>query len=682
MRLELSDGKSHKFWEITQAGKALHIRWGRIGTDGQEQTKAFANADAARRELDKLVASKRKKGYAEAGGRATPSKPAAPSAPDTHEIAGGLPATRPRRDRALSWFSDTPLDAALKYPDRVRDVDAGEASTKLQKLRRIFKLQLSLSGQIPAWIGELRHLRTLQAGGGFTALPASLSKLPHLRFLHVDNSNITKLDGIDKLPALEVVTCNDSTLGDDDAALAAQLKRLKRAKPGSFGPSFEFSRKPPKPPRDKKQLVKAINDDTLPDGSDLRKVDLSGARFDDAYITHDLRGAKLANTIWVACDFEWGSLAGADLTGATFYDCCFDAVHSDDGNLGKVKARGATFVGCGGSLELTKADLRGARMLDMDDDVSIDMTGADGQGLVMQLKFVSEKEHRLSMKGADLRGAHLRLDVTAGRRKELAKKNTTRLAWKTDHFKGAKTDKTTRIEYAPLDPAAAAPATRPAARTYDPRGKAAKILGSIYASNASLWLVVADAEVATKWRGAVDDDDPKDDFQRALKIEDDHIAIGDARGVCVRIGFDAWSHVFASDGSSGVRLLDARLTDDKAERDRGIALRMGQWKVTRKPKVIGTFACPSGVVAMMLPYREGAFPPKLRAKAVRGAFVGDPEHDRALVSMTHGPGIYEVVRYPFRPEKGKGATYEDDLGEYGDVIEIAYRDRLPAKYRG
>ena len=43
--------------------------------------------------------------------------------------------------------------------------------------------------------------------------------------------------------------------------------------------------------------------------------------------------------------------------------------------------------------------------------------------------------------------------------------------------------------------------------------------------------------------------------------------------------------------------------------------------------------------------------------------------------MTSGPGLYEVTRTPFRPDKGKG-DYEDELGEYGDIISIRYAGSL------
>ncbi|MGK8207158.1 DUF4132 domain-containing protein [Burkholderia cenocepacia] len=82
-RFELIEGNSSKFWEVEQEGSGLNIRWGRIGTAGQSQTKSFADDAKARAALDKLVKEKTGKGYAEvavaAGASigATAAKPAA-----------------------------------------------------------------------------------------------------------------------------------------------------------------------------------------------------------------------------------------------------------------------------------------------------------------------------------------------------------------------------------------------------------------------------------------------------------------------------------------------------------------------------------------------------------------------------------------------------------------------------
>src|SRR5690349_99848 len=62
-RFEYTDDKSAKFWEIQQADTDLNIRWGRIGTAGQSQTKNFADGSKASAAMLKLVNEKLAKGY-------------------------------------------------------------------------------------------------------------------------------------------------------------------------------------------------------------------------------------------------------------------------------------------------------------------------------------------------------------------------------------------------------------------------------------------------------------------------------------------------------------------------------------------------------------------------------------------------------------------------------------------
>jgi len=64
-RFEFVGGSSQKFWEISVSGSSFTVRFGRIGTAGQSQTKNFANEDKAKREAENLIAEKIKKGYAE-----------------------------------------------------------------------------------------------------------------------------------------------------------------------------------------------------------------------------------------------------------------------------------------------------------------------------------------------------------------------------------------------------------------------------------------------------------------------------------------------------------------------------------------------------------------------------------------------------------------------------------------
>jgi len=62
---EFSEGSSHKFWEIILDGTSFTTRYGRIGTPGTESMKEYDSEDKAKKEHDKLVAEKVKKGYEE-----------------------------------------------------------------------------------------------------------------------------------------------------------------------------------------------------------------------------------------------------------------------------------------------------------------------------------------------------------------------------------------------------------------------------------------------------------------------------------------------------------------------------------------------------------------------------------------------------------------------------------------
>jgi predicted DNA-binding WGR domain protein len=62
---EYSGGNAHKFWEVSLAGASFTVRFGRIGNQGQTQSKLFPDGPAAKREIDRLIAEKLKKGYRE-----------------------------------------------------------------------------------------------------------------------------------------------------------------------------------------------------------------------------------------------------------------------------------------------------------------------------------------------------------------------------------------------------------------------------------------------------------------------------------------------------------------------------------------------------------------------------------------------------------------------------------------
>jgi predicted DNA-binding WGR domain protein len=66
VHLEFEDDGSSKFWRARVEGGTLYVNYGKIGTNGQTQVKELG-PDGAKKEFDKLVREKRKKGYVDAG---------------------------------------------------------------------------------------------------------------------------------------------------------------------------------------------------------------------------------------------------------------------------------------------------------------------------------------------------------------------------------------------------------------------------------------------------------------------------------------------------------------------------------------------------------------------------------------------------------------------------------------
>ena len=92
-QLVFQDGSANKFWNIELSGNAHTVTFGRVGTQGQQQTKEFASEEEARKSHDKLVAEKLKKGYIEAAGNAA-------TAPPTGTAA--KPAAKPKAAKAAA----------------------------------------------------------------------------------------------------------------------------------------------------------------------------------------------------------------------------------------------------------------------------------------------------------------------------------------------------------------------------------------------------------------------------------------------------------------------------------------------------------------------------------------------------------------------------------------------------
>ena len=71
---EFTEGASKKFWEVVVDGTSQTVRFGKLGTQGQEKTKDFDSPSKTRAATAKLIAEKTGKGYVEVGGLPQPHR--------------------------------------------------------------------------------------------------------------------------------------------------------------------------------------------------------------------------------------------------------------------------------------------------------------------------------------------------------------------------------------------------------------------------------------------------------------------------------------------------------------------------------------------------------------------------------------------------------------------------------
>ena len=141
-RYEFSEGTSNKFWEISLKGVAFTTTYGKIGAAGQTTIKTFKSDADAKKEHDKLVAEKVKKGYKLVGGgkqAAAPAKPAPAKAAPAKQVAaksaGGSAAPSGARyfefvEGTSNKFWEIRLDGTSVITRYGKIGTAGQATTK------------------------------------------------------------------------------------------------------------------------------------------------------------------------------------------------------------------------------------------------------------------------------------------------------------------------------------------------------------------------------------------------------------------------------------------------------------------------------------------------------------------------------------------------------------------------
>jgi predicted DNA-binding WGR domain protein len=120
IELEFIDDKSKKFWRARTDGEDFVVNYGRIGTGGQTKTKSMGSADKASAEMEKVANSKRKKGYADAGGAAP--EPAVDNTPEVKDKKAKYKATRAGKTVEVEIETDgatieTEIEETLASPE-------------------------------------------------------------------------------------------------------------------------------------------------------------------------------------------------------------------------------------------------------------------------------------------------------------------------------------------------------------------------------------------------------------------------------------------------------------------------------------------------------------------------------------------------------------------------------------
>ena len=107
------DDKSNKFWTIDVKGTGFTVTFGKVGANGQQSAKDFADEAACKKAADKLIAEKTGKGYVEDTSKASGAPSATGAVPASAKTAAAKPAA-PAAASAVPAKSAAPVQSAAK----------------------------------------------------------------------------------------------------------------------------------------------------------------------------------------------------------------------------------------------------------------------------------------------------------------------------------------------------------------------------------------------------------------------------------------------------------------------------------------------------------------------------------------------------------------------------------------
>jgi predicted DNA-binding WGR domain protein len=271
---QFTEGSSHKFWAIELDGKKYTVQFGRIGTDGQTQVKAFKTPEEAEKAYEKLVQEKVKKGYQRVADDGP--TPAAKPARKKSAVTGSLPviyrvgfvyemgdedAEKAFDDKLAAFLAEPAAEMAqglvigfwsgFEGPvDSTRVVEALVAGRdKLPNLRHLFLGDIIMEENEVSWIEQSDLSPLLAAYPGLEELRVrgsnhlSFGALKHrkLRTLAIETGGLPvailrEVCGA-KLPALEHL---ELWLGEDRYGWDGTVEDLKPLLSGKLFPKLRY----------------------------------------------------------------------------------------------------------------------------------------------------------------------------------------------------------------------------------------------------------------------------------------------------------------------------------------------------------------------------------------------------------------------------------------------------------
>lgn len=221
--LELSEGSSHKFYEVTVAGTQLTIRYGRIGDAGQTSTSKLATHEKALAEAQKKIGEKLKKGYerAQMGERA--KRPVTKRSAMIAAAAATKPKGKKVTNAPLLWKFDSGDSALGIFVDKDRMWVGNEGG-------RVFCLDADL--QVRAKYKLPDGVKCIVADDGFLYAGCDdgnvydlSGKAPTIAYTISDNVDLYWLDIHDGVLAVSDALGNVTTVNHEDESQWAKKSK-------------------------------------------------------------------------------------------------------------------------------------------------------------------------------------------------------------------------------------------------------------------------------------------------------------------------------------------------------------------------------------------------------------------------------------------------------------------------